>query len=71
MIKLFYLLNIERKRGKSVFQKILKIVKNFEENVYAVDQGCGNLISKSQISCICFRDKLEINQSNFYYPIKM
>ena len=29
---------------------ILESTKNFEEKVYVVEGGCGNLISKSQIS---------------------
>ena len=49
---MFYLLKIDRKRKKKLF--ILENSKNFEEKVYVVDGGCGNLISKSQISCDCF-----------------
>ena len=45
---MFCLLKLDRKREKKVVY--FRNTKNFEEKVYVVDEGCGNLISKSQIS---------------------
>ena len=46
---MFCLLKIDWKREKKV--AYCRNTKNFEEKVY---RCCGNLISKSQISCDCF-----------------
>ena len=45
---MFCLLKETEKGKKVVYLK--KKTKNFEEKVYVIDGGCGNLISKSQIN---------------------
>ena len=46
----------QKKEKSSVFQKN---IKNFEDKIYDINGDCGNLTSKSEISCDFFYYKSE------------